>query len=525
MKRGGRFVSNLRFHLYRSLRQQCEKWYQSADKELDFYKQDYEKEIRRPWRLSSLNDLLSQIKQADILLLGDFHALQQSQKAHLRLLRLLPAKTPKILFVECISAQDQECLDLYQQGQITEEKFLSDTRWQERWGFSWRSYRPLFRWAKKKNVPIVAIDKDLKKHGETSLKIRDQFSAQVIVDKLKNSPASTLGIVIMGDYHISQGHLPKEIKQLWPEAKIARVFQNSEPIYFKLSQKFKDLDTDVIRFSSWDFGIVSVAPWVKWYSLLNHLQEQDEDLSPDERIYEDLIKFFRLLKQDWQLILDEDFEVVTLNDSSFFDQLETDLGPNELRDVSYLVTQGMHIYFPQYKKLFLAKTTLNHMAEAAAVVCLYKCSQSSWWLPTQREYLIQLIWLQIVAYVGSKFINPKRKTDTIYDIKSRLKKKKDPALLWTLKLYQQGEWWAVTGKARLAFFKQVPKKQRFAVAQLLGYFLGEKIYYGIAKKYLALEDFIELLKLPFEQWSDAYFKICAWESTIPDPYRSKRLKV
>jgi uncharacterized iron-regulated protein len=520
------YQGRLHWDFYLSVRKQCESLLQNEDQEIRRYREEYEKEIKRPWRRSELKKLLLQIEKSRILMLGDFHALHQSQKAHVRLLRLLSPKKKKILFLECLSAQDQESVDLYMQGKISEGEFLFRVRWKERWGFAWRSYRPIFQWAKKKGIKIYAIDKDLRKHGDESLKIRDTFAASLIAEILEREPES-LGIVIIGDYHIASSHLPKSLTEHHPDWPILRVFQNSEPIYFQLLKKRQELDVDVIQFNSWDFGLISVAPWVKWHSLLSHLLEQDEDIAPEDKIYEDLIHFFRLFNQDFGKYpgLDENFDVVTLNDVSFFEQLEKNWARQKQKRLSEGLTWGLSFYAPESHKMILAKKTLNHLAEAAARIRLGKMSTYSLESLLEKKHFLQLMWANILPYFASKWINPKRKTDTIFDWKIQFQNTGDRAYQSALDLYYQAEAWAL-GRRRIGLrWQSVPESQVIRVSQLLGYYWGEKLYYGLMKGYLKREEVFDLWHLPFSNWSDGCYRVIAWSQMIPEPYPSKRLKV
>ena len=88
------------------------------------YQKEYERELAKPWKVSSRDQLLASLQAARVVWLGDFHALQQSQKAQLRILKALPVSGKVLLGLECIEARHQQHLDRYCQGKLTDREFL-----------------------------------------------------------------------------------------------------------------------------------------------------------------------------------------------------------------------------------------------------------------------------------------------------------------------------------------------------------------------------------------------------------------
>jgi len=518
----------VRLDLYKSLRAQCESILGQTDQEIAKYQRDYQKEIEREWSVSSVKDLIHSTQDANVLLLGDFHALYQSQKGHLRVLRLLPRARPKLLFIEFISAKDQLILDAYMRGEISDRVFLKEVRWKESWGFSWRSYKPILVWAKKRRVPVIALDKALKVHGDQSLHERDAFAADIISSHLKNR-ADHLGIVIIGDYHISSRHLPAEIRKRIKGVKINRIFQNSENIYFYLATQGKEFEVDVIRFSPSDFGLVSVAPWVKWHSLLMHLESQIEgDSELYHQVQDEVLRFYRVLKSDLGTPdLDEDFEAVSITDPSAFTKIESSLQHEEIKLAESYIQSGISFYIPQLKLAIISKVSLNYAAEAAMSVWHAKKTKRSTFLFDQKQSFYQLVWSFCIAYYGSKLINPKRKTDTIYDIRMSLKNsKKDKKIFRQIVRLKTFEWlWLAGLESKKQFQLSVPKADQTLIAKEMGAMAGEKLYYLYRRKHFKLEKVLDYLSAPLDEWSDMYFKLIAEMDKYPDPFVSKRLKI
>ncbi|WP_374030317.1 hypothetical protein [Bdellovibrio bacteriovorus] len=76
--------------------------------ELMRYQKVYEKEFAKKWTASTKEALWEQMSHSQVVMVGDFHALHQSQKAQARILRHIPKDRKTILAVEFLEAADQE---------------------------------------------------------------------------------------------------------------------------------------------------------------------------------------------------------------------------------------------------------------------------------------------------------------------------------------------------------------------------------------------------------------------------------
>lgn len=99
------------------------------------YAREYKREFDGRWQLCGNDEELSaRLTETQIVLGGDFHAFSQAQRSHLRLLRDLPKSRSVILGVECIESCDQDVVDSFLEGELTEEEFLDQVNWAEHWG-------------------------------------------------------------------------------------------------------------------------------------------------------------------------------------------------------------------------------------------------------------------------------------------------------------------------------------------------------------------------------------------------------
>src|ERR1700719_2585993 len=79
------------------------------------------------------------LHQADVVLIGDYHALPKAQRyaASWVELRALAADRPVILGVETIFARDQHILDEWWRREIEENEFRQRIRFDLEWGYDW----------------------------------------------------------------------------------------------------------------------------------------------------------------------------------------------------------------------------------------------------------------------------------------------------------------------------------------------------------------------------------------------------
>ncbi|MFS4460018.1 ChaN family lipoprotein [Bdellovibrio sp. HCB2-146] len=515
--------------------------------ELLRYRKLYEKEFNKKWQPVAHDELWDQVAQSRVLLMGDFHALHQSQKAQVRVLRNIPKERRKILAVEFFEAADQEKIDRYLSGKMSEKDFLKGIQWQSRWGFPWEHYRPLLRWAQKNKIPVVGLNRSYKKRTGTTLKSRDVFAGKKIAELVKQHHDALI-CVIYGDLHLAKEHIPAEIeKNLGPafSKHILRLFQNSEKIYFQLLKQEKEAHADLIRISRNIFCLMSVPPWVKWQNYLMYLEQAydlglakgliDEDDEDEEFLdYSDHVgRYVKIISDELgHPVSLSGLSVYSTKDKSFWSQLKSVYDLRKLKWIEYLIAEEMSFYLPEAQIAYLARPTVNH---AASLAMQYVHAQMSPQLKLASDMpndFERLIWLEGISYFGSKIINHKRKTDTIADIKSSLSSKGPIDLgkeaLQLALAQKMHELMAVTGSSRRKLQAKPKRKLSFVVAaRLLGGILGERLYFGYHKKILSRQTVVGFLKKPVssESFSVAYYEMLEVIEALPVPFHSKKEKL
>jgi uncharacterized iron-regulated protein len=317
----------LRHDLYEQVQNHVRALLGESSQGLARYQKTYEREFSRAWKISSRQDLLTSLQTARVVWMGDFHALQQSQKAQLRILKALPQTKDIQIAVECIEARHQVYLDRYLQGKMSEREFLKAVEWKRSWGFPWEYYKPLFRWASRHKIPLWGLNLKTEERSMRSLQERDTFSANKIIDILKRSPASNRLFVIYGDLHLAQAHLPQKVQRHFKRENFVYIYQNPERIYFQLLKREIEHQVDVVKVGKNRFAIVSVPPWVKWQNYLLYLESQyDRSFDDDLDLTDHVAKYVRLIAEDLETSVPTDhFSIVSARDRGAWAQLQKSL--------------------------------------------------------------------------------------------------------------------------------------------------------------------------------------------------------
>ena len=417
--------------ILKKIKEQVSLYLGGESEDITLYASAYKRDISRGWEISSLQEVEACLQQASVVFGGDFHPFAQAQRAHLRVMRKMNSKRSLILALECLFARDQDIVNDYMKDRIGEHLFLEKIQWKEKWGFPWAHYKPFFDFAKINNLRIFALNVDVKKRSGSSLKYRDQFAAERIYKIHLQNPGSLI-YVLYGDLHIAEKHLPSCLERQIQNSKtveVASIYLNPEKIYFDLIEKKGEIQIDVVRFNQRQFCVLASPPWVKWQSYLMYLERNfDVNLDDEEDHWEwkmdytdhvsNLVKMICVGLQ--VKIKSDDMEVYSPDDPRILRVLEDILEKKDFNLACNLIHDDQCFYIPQKGFFYLARTTVNHAASLAgkyihARLCGNKTV--SWNFP---EDFLKLIWIEAMGFLLSKFVNPKRKVQTLASLEKQL---------------------------------------------------------------------------------------------------------
>ena len=493
------------------------------------YQREFERCFRARWKVSTQTHLFQKIAKSRILYLGDFHALRQSQKGHQRILsRLKPDQV--VLALECVESQHQKWVQSFVQGKLSEKEFLKKVQWNERWGFPWENYRGFFEWAKEHKVPVVALNQHSDDLSQASLLARDRHAAQVIVNAWSEHPQKKW-VVIFGEQHLAPGHLPKEVSRQLNHPNSTLVFQNNDQIFFNLMEKSQDAESDLVELKNGVFVVLNIPPWVKWQDYLLYL-ERTSDLEWGDtslELSDDVGQLVRLLAQDLGLPrIDKTPEIYTSLDETFWKWLQKKLTSSEKLWVKSLIESGVSFYLPHHSVGYLARLSVNHASQlATAILHSEKSGQQSLEIDFPTDFYAQ-IWREAFQYFGSKLLNPRRKTDTLVDLKAALVDSQrvgmdiEPVRL-ALAQKMREHLFLTTGRKPPLRYSVRRKRSYFLAARLMGGMLGEKFYSGFrnnTKTVTLLKKWMEV-KTHSPNFEAFYFEALEVVESWPEHFQSK----
>lgn len=519
----------IRKDLFQRVKNQVYNYLGEDDAALKKYRTAYENDFKGSFELSSRDQLLSEIRQKKIVLIGDFHALRQSHKSHLRILKSIRNPSSLVVAVECIFCENQDVLDQFLNGNLSEKDFLKKVEWKKNWGFPWDWYKPLFRWAIKNKVRIVGLNSKIFSRNDDLFK-RDGFAAKILVGLCKDKNYSQI-FVIYGDMHLAKGHIPYQLsKKGISKDKQLVIFQNPDEIYFKLLQRHQDLSVDIVRLDSNTFCLSNVPPWVKWQNYLLYLEKNHdlnfkEDVDPTDYVgsYFDIISDELGIKGNRNA-----FSIETASNSLLWNRLSLKLGQTNLSLIESVIKQGRSIYIPSLQMGFLSQMSVNHAAGLAMNILYQQFSNSRQLVLLSSSDFYKLIWLETINYFGSKMINPKRKSDTLLDLKLAMSARAphdSGKSAMQLALHQKlSELMLMSGsKSKQSRYVPQKKSDYIEAARLLGGMLGEKLYYAYRSRMLSTANLKALLGKNIEMYKSRsiYMELVELIESFPSSFDSK----
>ena len=107
----------------------------------------------------ALNQLVRQLATKRVVFIGEIHNRYDNHLNQLEIIKGLHALDPGLVVgVEYFQQPFQSHIDDYIAGRISEDEFLRTTQYFSRWGFDYRLYAPIFRYARAEHIPVRALN-------------------------------------------------------------------------------------------------------------------------------------------------------------------------------------------------------------------------------------------------------------------------------------------------------------------------------------------------------------------------------
>lgn len=489
-----------------------------ASGELRQYHQDYRRDVHHFRRLSTKRELIEEALEAPLVIVGDYHTLPQAQRTLVRIVRAcLPLLRGKkiILALEWLRPEDTITVGRYLRSQISEDRFLREVCFFERWGFDWHNYRPLFEFAKTHGLCIVG----LAKLGERNLKARDRSAAQQLANLRRLEPDSHI-FVLIGDLHLATSHLPAELKRKLPGTPVVTVHQNIDNFYWALVEKGLEHTIDVVEIRPHTFCVLNTPPWLKLQSHLKWLEVTDSqrninnrsltdafseiDFSPDiVHIVRHLQSFLGIPK----LPVGTDFQVVG----------PSDFRPNRKKSVTTLINSFESFSLPEENTIFLSNLSANQLASQTTILFHSRLSGLVTPFLNPRRDFYTYVWIEALGFLGSKIINPKRKCNGPQDLEKIAEERSVRPLHREFVITPNvAEWSLAALKREPRLADRLPSTANperlvfyYKCAKILGHLLGQGLYQGVVLRKISRNELRRLFltpltdpKLLYRRWTN-----------------------
>jgi len=473
-----------------------------------------EREFRAGWTNSSMSQLTTAIQQAKVVLGGDFHAYSQSQRAHVRILRDLVEQNEVVLALECLGAKHDEVTSDFLRGRISEDRFLKAVEWQKNWSFPWEHYRPLFELARDRGFEVRGIS-DWK---VKALPAVDQSVAQRLSALRAQSPHA-LVYTIIGEWHLASAHLPKRLRSIWRDPQeVVVLFQDVESLYFRLAGRRRQVNVDVLKARENRFCLMGSPPWVKWQSYLMYLEHAyDRDLQDDVAIdYTDhIVSLIELLEVDLKIhIKTAKVQVYGPGSHAPLARLKNSLPARWAKTLIYHLQHDQSFYLPEKDWLYLSRSTINHASQLAGQFIHGHLSQRRRTLWDMPGDFLPMVWVEAVGFFFSKWINPKRKAETLESLRLQLSARRPrdrgrQALMLAMDHRLTEVVWVQTGRMRKMRFRPRDRAAYLEAARILGSMLGERLFQKVRSKTISLPELMNYLRIEVGdgEFSKFYWKL------------------
>jgi uncharacterized iron-regulated protein len=182
-------------------------------------------------QLSDMAGLVGKLADRRVVFVGESHDRYQDHLNELAIIKGLHEKGGDLAVgLEFFQQPFQKSLDEYVAGRISEKEMLRRTEYFDRWRFDYRLYRPILRYAREHQIPLIALNLDreiTEKVGDAGMGALTQAErARIPTQVDRSDEAYEKRIRAVFDRHPMDGKLTFEhfldVQLLWDEGMAAR---------------------------------------------------------------------------------------------------------------------------------------------------------------------------------------------------------------------------------------------------------------------------------------------------------------
>lgn len=504
--------------IYQNLKKRALSYEGKGEKSLQQYRRDQKKYSQQAYSESNIDELLSSIKNSQVVYLGDFHTYDQNSKNFLRIIRtLIKSRTKFTIALEMIYHRDNFIIESYLKDNLTEFEFLEEINYHEAWRFPWTHYKNLFDEAKKHHLNIIGLN------SEGSLEKRDQYASTVIANQIDNDPATPI-LVLFGELHVLPNRIPRLVSEKTQDVTQTIIHQNIDDIFWKLHEKGRSTNNSVVKFSPHEFCLVTSPPWLKYESMIYWYENLIDD--PEYDIHELLIEkglktfgndaietFSFLYTEICRMFETQKIKCVDV-DVNLYDHTNLDYFAEEISEMKSPLVRKFYekqlsnnhsFQLPDDNKIYCGNYSFNKLAKLTGryhynqqLVDHHVGVKNILTQKNKIKKIVYFTFLHLHGHLFAKMVNPHIKCDMYKDYEKKIKISKKKS---QVNIYQN-----ILG-ALDCFFDEKKIPSNLYDLNFIGQALGEIIAENLLIHQKAKEpDYIKTLAITYDDPTQANFE-------------------
>jgi len=399
------------------------------------YLRDFSEAFRDYQSLLTIPQVEAELSQADVVLIGDYHALPTSQRFAAQILTGLAKQgRPVVLGVETVFARDQHILDEWMRGEIDDEELRERIRFDLDWGYEWEPFRELLVTARQQAVGVYGLDcmprDDLRKIGT-----RDRHAAQKIAEIARCHP-NAIVVVLFGESHLAPNHIPDVLRVALPDAGIVTLLQNIDHLYWRAAGERRE-HVEAVRVESDVLCVFNATPLEKYESYRQCIDRwRQEQAAPDlaptfYNLVDALARFLRIDKYAAHngtqpvYLVDRMPEVYSRPSDEAMRKLlaRKGAGDEEMTGVLARIESSGCCYVPRMNAIFVREFQMVGGAEEAARFVHHACRRpapaNEVAASSPEEKFYACVVEHALGYFGSRVLYPARPAVRGFDLGAR----------------------------------------------------------------------------------------------------------
>ncbi|MFB3812882.1 MAG: ChaN family lipoprotein [Terriglobales bacterium] len=467
------------------------------------YLRDFTSAFRSYQGVLTREQLDAQLASADVLLVGDYHALPASQQFAAALVEQLARQKPVVLGLEMVFARDQDILDDWRRGEIDVAELRERIRFDLDWGYEWAPFYALLEAGRRHAAATYGLDcvprDDLRR-----ITVRDGHAATKIAEARERHPDAAI-VVVFGESHLAPNHLPELLRARRPQDRVLTVLQNVDELYW-LAAGERSERVEAVRVTDDVVCVFNATPLEKYesYRLCLERWRREPAAAPDVapsfyNMVDALLRFLNIDKYSPSNSTQPRFLVDQLPEVYYRPTgervrrllLRKGAGDAEAQSVlAHLERQGC-CYVPRARALLVREFQVALASEEAARFVHRACCGEVSGATAEDEFYTRALEAAL-AYFGSRALYPARSAVREVDLYALYSWTREDVERFAICSY--GEFMQLIDflvlhkdyEARLRHYRERPailaegvncsdEKLAFATRQL-GYMLGSELY-------------------------------------------------